>query len=1300
MVTSALHSITGTAFGGLAGIKPRGDVSVQITTDPATGPFWTGSSYTFTANTWSTSVVTGNNWTYSDLTGAFPTDGLRYYIYSRVTDDVGNQQASATAYSVVIQPPVVVTTFPVSGVYYNAARLEALAGTASAGGASVTSVEALLKSKFLGSYWDGAGGFGAGPGNWVTMGGTSQWSKALPPLSDNVGYVLWTRATDSVPNVSTYPAVGAADYQLANNQNANGSPALSFTYDNLLPVSYLTFPAPNSVIRDVSTLDKSSGTAYSNTGDATGAAPVDQVMLNLRCSGCGPTNNPAWWTGTWSEAGEPAPMFLTNFSAPNWDFHFSNTWEDGYQYSVYARARDTAQNLEAPESASSFIVDFTTPVARATAPVDGGFVGMGGAGVTLYGTADDRFCTLASPLCMANRKYEAGILGSSVTLALQRAFDGKYWNGGSFGSDTPVWSSAAFAGQSSGTWSYALSTSALMSPASYYVSARAQDRAGNFSVQLTTISFTYDTTKPVSLATAPAGTVEALSVLYGTARDDAPGQLRVVSVQIKETECSSIIQCNINKYWNGVGWQDNPVFLSSGIVGALISDTTRQWTMNLSAVDWNNHSTYTVTVAAIDRSSNTESGHTDISFNLESPAASVFISNVSNDQQFGPFNAGAINTLTGTGGNMKVPDGVRVKLQRLTEPTSYWYDGSASWTNDASTYTLGVVVGAGASQTWSKSLASPYTVDNASYTVTVTAVDIVGQSGEIKSRVFYYDRTGPLIGIGQLSPSSCLAANACVKLMPTIFGTANDPGSAAAAQGIASIAPSDVFVRLLRNSDGSHWTGSGWGSSADFSPGGANFSPSGTPPTYSWSTAAFAGATLNDGFKYKVLAHARDTPGNDRAGGDENSMTLFTLLYDTSPPTAFLIQPSSGEVYSAVGALGGTARDRYSDANKESDVDHVEIQIKDPVGFCWSKTGSGQFDAACPNYIVVSGTDPWSYSHANLSPQMELASGKQFTITARAVDRSSNTQSAFSSGVSSSTLAIDRNPPTAAITTPEQGKAYRKAGLDGPSALVGTASDAEENLYPDQDALQPGQNIVIWYLEGNTSYYYTGQQNEPPSANGTYFSSNTVESSQWRVLTTTDAWTYAFTGARWVSDKPYYVKARARDRARDATGAPVGNVSTAFTPGTNLVSFIVDDTPPVSRVNYPPQTGYIKNLATISGTSNADAAQNSLAKGGTYYLHIWYRNAGNDYYWNGFSWSGTPDLQTQLPVQIVGSTGTVLWIYPGNTGRDSPTVQADGTQHFVSIAAQDNAGNLETPTTVQFISDSNGPSVTISTPML
>ncbi|MBI4376909.1 MAG: hypothetical protein HY549_10725, partial [Elusimicrobia bacterium] len=1207
------------------------------------------------------------------------------------------------------QAPLTASTFPVNGNNLRTATLTPLAGTANdttTGNSGGQSVQALLKLETLGVSWNGSnsGNFNVDWDTnsatnyleWQTVTGTGTWSRAFPTLSsdsalDSRRYRLWVRATDNAGNTSFSPSQA----QFNNNDNGGGvGSALAFIYDRSAPTSRVTYP-PAYVAYPALQVQGTAQDEYEGLRE-----PSLVLTMNLRYR----RSNGEYWNfggSTWTTSAAFSPTSWNSVISP-WAFTGFNaaSMEDGFQYTVNSQASDASGNSETGYSTYTFIVDKTTPVAQVTFPADSGFAG--GAAVTIQGTADDRFEVLQnfggglceSNSCVGTRDYESGHASSGVAVAIRELFGpNNYWDGDGFDSGVPVWSTGVFVGISSGAWSYALPAGALTSPRQYEVSARARDRAGNQQVSVTTITFTYDTSDPVAYATAPVGQVGSLNTLYGTALDLPPGLMDVALVRIRQIDCADDdADCHHspNQCWNGNAWTtDCSISLASGTIGAIISGSTRAWTMDTSGVAWDDKSTYTITVAGRDQANNTEAFHTDLTIYLEAPSASIALTQPgSPDDRRYRSNAAQVLTINGTGNNLRTTAGVRLKLQRLSAPTSYWYIPNGAWSNDASTYTA-LNPAAAPPQNWTTGFAVvPYNVNNASYSITVTPVNNAGLTGISVTRVFWIDDTVPLTGVTEPSGPSCGGANTCVNVLNQIAGTATDPNNPISPQ----ISAGNVKFRVKRNSDGFYWDG------GDFAGVQTQFSPPSVSggPTFSFSSAPAGGFKLQDGRIYTVYVHAADSAGNDETS--EPAMGQYTVLLDSTPPVGYIAQPPSAQVFMALSTVTGTSQDPDGvfGANK-SDMSRVELQIKDHRNnFCWTSGSGGSWGvcnaASWLGQSISGGANSWGYYDSQLNG--ELSSGESYVITVRGVDRSTNTQSSFGVPNSSRTVYMDKNPPNSGIIQPAGGTAYRPSVLNGGSALNGTASDPELSLYSDGDALDSVQ-YVLWYLDQGTSYYYIAAS----TTNGTKFSSTTIESVSWRGVTEgTATWNVSFNTADWVSDKQYYLKSRARDRARVFDGSIVGNLASATTPQVNLVDFVVDNTAPSSRVTQPVQTGFIQNFnAGIAGTANSDLSQAS-----TYYLRIWYEDGTDKIFWNSTGWNtGSPNAPVQLPVAVVGATGTVNWSYPaGISGQATPTItRPDNTVYGVAIQVRDRAGNLETPTSAQYILDGLGPTMSISTPM-
>ena len=993
-------------------------------------------------------------------------------------------------------------------------------------------------------------------------------------------------------------------------------------------------------------------------------------------------------------------------------------FQDGYSYDVNPQGRDNALNWENAYSTYTFYVDFTTPIAKVSAPANNGFAGLGL--VQIEGTAEDRFCNLvnqaeaANPLCdmeddlvtpSVGRNKQSGLAVSSVTVAIGEIIGAatNYWDGAAFASPTPVWSTATFVGESSGTWTWPFGASKLTSPRQYNVSSRVnRDRAGNVQngVSITTNSFIFDTTPPESFATFPTGTTGQVNTITGTALDTAPGELDVILLSI-----FAQTGANANKYWSGSLWANDEVWLASGVVGAVISGSTRSWSYDSSTVNYENLATFEVRAKARDKGGNVKSApaQADISFTLETPAPVLFLEQAPaaaappgvHYQRAAP----QVSVIKGTGFNLRQAGGVRLQIKRLTPPTSWYANSPPAWSNDSATYTAVNVTTTASPMTWTATLGqNPYSVGSASYTLTATGYNSANEPSSPLSRTYIVDDINPIGAYTAPAAAACPGSpgfDACLGALPELAGTAVDPNNADP-QG-ASVTQLRLRIRdkVPATAGEDYWNGSAWAAL------GSDMVVRATPTvgSFIWSTATLAQGGMRDGADYTLYLWGQDKAGNKETVEDD--MVKLSFVYDTRKPTAYLLHPSSGEVYLDLNTITGTADDPLglNGNNKYAGVTQVQVKIAYPeTNTCFS--AGGLFNVICSNpaaNLSAAGTDNWLYTHGDLTSR--LTSGATYVITVFAADGAANQQDTYASPASSRTIKVDLAPPTAGFTLPSGTgqNAYRPAVLNGGSAIAGTALDGEKNLYPSADALENVQ-LLLWYVLGPTSYYYIAAS----TSNGTKFSSTTAEAFEWGRVTvfSTASWTGLFTGVGgaqgygdWISDKHYRAAARARDRARTSTGTVVGNVSNYGAPGVDIVDFVVDGTPPSSDVTRPAANSFIQNLAVISGTSNSDLAQYS-----TYYLFVTTK-AGTSppAYWGGTGWTMTP---VPLPVKLTGSTGTLLWEYPGGiTGHSAPTVvEAEGTQYGLCFQAKDKAGNLEAGTTVYVTKDVIGPQVVISTP--
>ncbi|MBI4057047.1 MAG: hypothetical protein HY399_05805, partial [Elusimicrobia bacterium] len=787
-----------------------------------------------------------------------------------------------------------------------------------------------------------------------------------------------------------------------------------------------------------------------------------------------------------------------------------------------------------------------------------------------------------------------------------------------------------------------------------------------------------DKLAPVTVATQPANGAQPAAVLSvaGTASDAESGLgVTYVDVCLDSAGNPNMAAC-LTSTTSAGGFTGNRKFFQ--VFGS-------NWVLDTSQVPvggngWVDGSSYHVLTFSTDTVDNIEltqaaaqdnKNHVKFTFTTSVPPANTVILGP-NGPDLTNYNFSNVTITSGTGTNLRASQSVRIHLQRLTSPTSWWYEPTQTWV-DVDTWTW-VNHAAGV---WSQGItgSAAFIMNNSSYSFTSVGCNDAnkcqGEVGQnpITQRNIVIDNSKPTGVI--LAPGSQF-----VKTLPTLSGTATD------LENISQPSLDKVFIRFKDLNAGTYWAGSSFTALIPQNDIPTSFTPA---TTVNWSSATAANSSLLDGKNYRILLAPQDKAGNKE--GVENNMISFTVTFDTSIPNSGMLTPTPNQVLNAVTSITGTSADPSGvwTPNLKSDLDRVELQIYDLAGDKYWHDGAGQFVLGQSSFNIVSGTDSWTYSHGSLSSQ--LTSAKKYLLLSQAYDKAANSQNGFAANVSSYSFVWDKDPPTTLISSPIATGYYKPSQLDASDALRGTASDP--TLPGVVDKLNKVQ-IHLSYLLAGTSYYWTGSA----------FSSYTVtDATAWQTTIGTDTWRYPFSGSvpgpfgDWVSDKSYTLKTRAFDKSQPM-GANGGNEQNPWT----SVSFTVDGTPPVSRVTSLTDEGFISAApATISGTSYGGGSGLQTGAAGLQ-LRIFHVYGGDTYYWKGtnaLGWSSS--TVTQLPVEFTASASTLTWTYPP-ASYDPPTVSTNGQVYKVSINGFDLAANLEAGTTISVTADFLGPTVTFSTP--
>lgn len=457
-----------------------------------------------------------------------------------------------------------------------------ITGTASDSASGVAAVQITLQRSSDGLYYNGSSW--ASTSRWITASGTTSWVFPFVPTVETT-YLVRSRATDNVGHV----------------QSAYGSG--SFVYD---------VSPPASVVLTAGYFRTWPGTIQGSASDS--GSGVSSVGITIQRASDRLYYNGASWGAT--------PSWITATGTSLWTVFFTPAVET--VYTVTSRATDNCGNLQPSPSASTFTYD-ATPPASAVATV-GCFNLWGG---SINGTANDAVSGVAA-----------------VRIALQRASDGFYYSGSSWG-PTTAWITA------SGTTAWSLPFMPTVETV-YTTSSQAIDQSGNVQSILGTGAFTYDFTQPHSSITTTGCVDSSFKAIEGAASDAVSG---VADVRIKLQRASDGL------YYNGAVWAPGVTWVNA--IG------TSSWSVPFTPTV---QTLYTATASCMDHCGNVQGSLSVITFthDLNPPSSTIATSG---------YYSGWIGSILGTAhdGESGVAR-VDVRLQRASD--GKYYDGS-SWTSSS-----------------------------------------------------------------------------------------------------------------------------------------------------------------------------------------------------------------------------------------------------------------------------------------------------------------------------------------------------------------------------------------------------------------------------------------------------------------------------------------------------------------------------------------------------------------------------------------------------------------------------------------
>ena len=413
--------------------------------------------------------------------------------------------------------------------------------------------------------------------------------------------------------------------------------------------------------------------------------------------------------------------------------------------------------------------------------------------------------------------------------------------------------------------------------------------------------------------------------------------------------------------------------------------------------------------------------------------------------------------------------------------------------------------------------------------------------------------------------------------------------------------------------------------------GGIAVSGSGSSYTVSASAGTGSGTLALDLSAPSGIADSLTDPLAGTFNGDP-----FTI--DTTPPSATITFPANGAAYKASTYTSGCPSvGLCGSASDPSGVQAVHVSISNNTGKYWN---GSSFTATSETFLQATLATPgqttssWSYP-------LTLPADGSYTIHLQATDSLGNSQTA-TSYAASSTFTIDTTPPSATITFPANGAAYKASTYTSGCPSVGLCGSASD---------PSGVQAVHVSISNNTGKYWNGSSFTASSE--TFLQATLATPGQ-----TTSSWSYPLTLP---ADGSYTIHLQATDS--------LGNSQTATSYAASS-TFTIDTTPPSATITFPANGAAYKASTYTSGCPSVGLCGSASDPSGVQAVHVSISN-NTGKYWSGSGFTASSETFLQATLATPGQT-TSSWSYP-------LTLPADGS-YTIHLQATDSLGNSQTAT--------------------